>query len=822
MRVFVASWFFPPETSSEGIVTYKLLRNSRNAYDVCSAASDQWGYKHELPMNADNVTRIPIKTDDVQEWVEQAIKAFEENHAREPYDVIMTRTMPPESVLVGDAVKKAHPEVKWVASLADPVARSPYMLKDLVLDNPAYDDTQKWDLITATMVGFGIETLDDDVSNLLRSYKQWEDLAVNGSDVLITPHDTLSSYILGSRQRRRVFAVPHSYDTELVEQARQATAGHLEDRARDEHVTEFVFLGHTDKHRSLDGLVMALRHIQKTDPRKLDGIRVRCIGHIAEQTRNLIYNYQLHDVVVVEESVDYLTSLVRMEQADWLVHVDAWFDSLADTGGSVFFAGKIADYLGTDRPILGITGTGSPAEQIIARTGGVCVDPHDIAALARTLVGIAEGAIAPAVERSDREAYDAVNVAAGFDDILDDLLAGPQPFDRATWPALDAEAQERADERGKLISICVPSYNVECYLDRCLFSLVSCKTAPLLEVIVVNDGSKDATIDIARAYEQRYPGIVRVIDKENGGHGSTINAALEVAEGTYFRVIDSDDWVDSKSMDELVNGILDKGVAADLVSTNYYQVYFDDGHTVAWEKEGPANYWETYQLAAEDFSMEYFTMASAMWKTALLRRAQFKLQEHTFYVDVEYLLYPIPYTYSVVFTPEPVYRYAVGNADQSINPSTFTNRYDHHDRVIRRMLEYYAQHRPTLTDGQDGYMRSLFRRHLLQSHYLLSLVWDPDRERGLARAADFDMFLRQIDQGLWEDCAAQYPAVDTARRRSFDPARIAKPASMQDGGNTLHARASRGMDKLKNNKVVDTLWENDAIRTTYQKIRGRG
>lgn len=814
MRVFVVSWFFPPATSSEGIVTYKLLRNSQHDYDVCSAQSDQWGYKHELPLQASNIRVMPIDTEDIDEWAAQALDLFEEQHAKNPYDAIMTRSMPPESILVGETIKKAHPNLPWIASLADPIARNPYQIKDLILDNDQIKDQDKDALINDLSNGFGIESSDDPATMLLRSMKEIEDKAINGADALIFPCNTLKSYVLGTRQRKHAYAVAHSFDLELLSNVESDSA----DKNHNEcpTVITFTFLGHTDHLRSLNPLVLALYHIQKTNPSVLDHIRVRCIGHIPSDTRDLIYNFHLHNIVTVEPSVDYLTSLQIMRESSWLLHADALFESLEDTGGSVFFAGKIADYFSTNVPVLGITGHGSPAQDMIDRAGGACIDPRDIPGLAEMLVSIVEGTLAPRIDRIYRDQFSASNVAVGFDRIVKDLVSGGAPFSREAWPTVAP-----ANTTEKLISLCIPAYNVECYLDRCLLSLVSCQHAPELEVLVVNDGSKDSTLDIAQAYREHYPSIVKIIDKPNGGHGSTINAALAQAQGRYFRILDGDDWVDAKSFDELIDNIHEQNITADLISTNYYQVYFEDGHTVAWEKEGDSEYYEVYDFASSDFTMEYFTMASAMFKTSVLRAPKFALQEHTFYVDVEYLLFPIPYTSTVVFTPEYLYRYAVGNADQSINPTAFTSRYDHHDRVIRRMLDYYESHAPSMGEGQRNYMRSLFKRHLLQSHYLLSLVWDPDRERGLGRAREFDEYLKTVDRDFWKACGKRYSAVATARARGFNPARVRKPESMEDGGNTFRGITERCIHRLKNTRAADALAANEGIRNTYRKIVGR-
>ena len=133
MNIFVASWFFPPATSSEGIVTYKLLRNSRHHYDVFSSTSKQWGYKAAMRMRGEkNIDICTVETDDISEWVDFCVAQFEKRYAQQKYDCVMTRSTPPESILVGLRIKEKYPQVRWIASLADPVANNPYELKAYV------------------------------------------------------------------------------------------------------------------------------------------------------------------------------------------------------------------------------------------------------------------------------------------------------------------------------------------------------------------------------------------------------------------------------------------------------------------------------------------------------------------------------------------------------------------------------------------------------------------------------------------------------------------------------------------------------------------
>ncbi|MDR1089179.1 MAG: glycosyltransferase [Coriobacteriales bacterium] len=801
MRIFVASWFFPPSTSSEGIVSYKLLRNSRHLYDVCSSASSRWSYGQTLPLDAENITLLSVDTDDFAVWIEEAVRIFCERHAQEPYDAIMTRSMPPESVLCALRIKAAYPDIPWIASLADPIAKSPYHIKSWVIESEELSEQEKADFQVALTAGCKAwKNNPAEGIGLMCELKELEDEIIHGADSIIFPCDSLKSYVLGSRRRSRVFSLPHTFDRSLYPVRSTADTPSSQDPVM------LTFLGHSDTVRSLEPFVRALDVLQRRDSRALSRLRIRFIGNVTEQVRTLVYNFYLYDHISIEPSVAYQTSLALMEESDWLLHVDAKFGFLDCAGKSIFFAGKLADYMGTDTPILALTGRYSPADEIVRNAGGLCFDPEDIEGIAEAFSHIAQGTLHPSVNREYRSGYDAVRVAADFDRIIEQSTGyADAPFTRDSWPVVHADADAE-----KFLSICVPAYNAEVYLDRCLFSLVSCKLAQLLDIIVVNDGSSDATHTIAWAYQQQYPGIVRCIDKQNGGHGSTINTALACAEGRYFRVVDSDDWLDSINLAKLMETILEQDFDADLVSTNYHQVYLDDGHTVHWTKISDVANYHVFDFGDEDFTMEYFTMASSMIKTELLRQAHVRLQEQSYYVDVEYILLPIPFVKTVMFTPEYLYRYAVGNAEQSINPELFIKRYDHHDRVIRRMVAYYEEMLPTMPEGQARYMRSLFVRHLLRSHYLLSLLWDPDKTRGCARAQEFDHFLKENAPELYRACGARYGAVKDARRSGFDPQKAQRFVSLEKGA---HKRTAKRAMRAAARRIARTSLGKKLVKT---------
>ena len=126
----------------------------------------------------------------------------------------------------------------------------------------------------------------------------------------------------------------------------------------------------------------------------------------------------------------------------------------------------------------------------------------------------------------------------------------------------------------KLLSLIIPTYNMEALLPRCLDSLLVPATLERLEVMVVNDGSRDGSLAVATGYKERFPQTVTVIDKPNGNYGSTINAALPVAQGKYVKVLDSDDWFDTAALVAFLDEL--ESVEADMVVT-HFTILHDDG-----------------------------------------------------------------------------------------------------------------------------------------------------------------------------------------------------------------------------------------------------
>lgn len=242
----------------------------------------------------------------------------------------------------------------------------------------------------------------------------------------------------------------------------------------------------------------------------------------------------------------------------------------------------------------------------------------------------------------------------------------------------------------KYITFTVPCYNSAEYMGRCINSLLVCGDAA--EIIIVDDGSTDRTGRIADEYERDYPGIVRVIHKENGGHGSGVNAGLAAAKGRYFKVVDSDDWLDKMALVQIIKMLKEweeEGTAADLLVCNYvydhlyegkqkamhYRNVFQDGRFYTWREIGHFK------------PSQYLIMHALIYKTEVLRESGVQLPEHTFYVDNLFANQPLPYVKTIFYRDLDLYHYFLGREDQSVNEEVLKKRIDQQILVTKLVSE---------------------------------------------------------------------------------------------------------------------------------------
>ena len=244
----------------------------------------------------------------------------------------------------------------------------------------------------------------------------------------------------------------------------------------------------------------------------------------------------------------------------------------------------------------------------------------------------------------------------------------------------------------KYISFAIPSYNSEDYMSHAIESILPGGND--VEIIIVNDGSKDRTSEIAHEYKKRYPDIVKVVDKENGGHGDAVNSGLSNATGKYFKVVDSDDWVDEESLHEIIEllkKLEQEDEEIDMLVSNY--VYEKEGaihkKCIHYRNVLPQDEIFTWNDIGHFHLDQYILMHSVIYRTDMLKLSQIMLPKHTFYVDNIYVYYPLPYVRKIYYLDVDFYRYYIGREDQSVNEKVMISRIDQQIFVTKNMIDMY-------------------------------------------------------------------------------------------------------------------------------------
>lgn len=242
----------------------------------------------------------------------------------------------------------------------------------------------------------------------------------------------------------------------------------------------------------------------------------------------------------------------------------------------------------------------------------------------------------------------------------------------------------------KYLTFTVPCYNSESYMRRCVDSLLCFgKDA---EIILIDDGSTDGTGEIADEYQNRFPDIVKTVHKENGGHGSGVNKGLEMAEGLYFKVVDSDDWLDPEACQKLLFRIRELCGGGryefaenipDLFICNYVYDHLDEGSSRVMDYRNvfPDEKMCTWNSIGRFKPSQYLIMHSLIFRTEILRKSNVKLPEHTFYVDNLFSYQPLPYADNLYYMDIDLYHYYLGREDQSVNEKVLMKRIDQQIRV---------------------------------------------------------------------------------------------------------------------------------------------
>ena len=250
----------------------------------------------------------------------------------------------------------------------------------------------------------------------------------------------------------------------------------------------------------------------------------------------------------------------------------------------------------------------------------------------------------------------------------------------------------------KLLSFAIPCYNSAAYMEKCIKSCLA--GGDDVEIIIVDDGStKDDTLKIAKEYEAKYPNIVKAVHQENGGHGQAVNTGLANATGMFFKVVDSDDWVDVKSYKKILTKLksfVEEDDLPDMLIANY--VYEKVGakrkKVIHYENALPVDRMFGWNEMGHFKVDQYILMHSVIYRTQLIKEFGLKLPEHTFYVDNIFVFEPLPVVQKMYYMNVNFYRYFIGREDQSVNETVMISRIDQQLRVTRRLIDSYLGNKP--------------------------------------------------------------------------------------------------------------------------------
>lgn len=300
----------------------------------------------------------------------------------------------------------------------------------------------------------------------------------------------------------------------------------------------------------------------------------------------------------------------------------------------------------------------------------------------------------------------------------------------------------------KLLSVAIPCYNSAEYMEHAIHTLLTGKEE--MDIIIVDDGSKDNTLEIAKSYEHKYPDIIRVVHQENGGHGEAVNTGLKHAEGLYFKVVDSDDWVNENALKKVLSTLrelVEDGKSLDLLIANYvYEKPSINKHKVMDYKSAlPKDRIFTWNDIMFFKQSQHIIMHAAIYRTKLLKDCGLKLPKHTFYVDNIFVYHPLPYVKTMYYLDVNLYRYFIGRDDQSVNEKNMIKRIDQQIYITKIMIDY-----KDVIDIKNRKLRNYMIKYLsmmmtVSSVYLIK----ENTEESLAKKEELWCYLRSTNKKLY-------------------------------------------------------------------------
>lgn len=308
----------------------------------------------------------------------------------------------------------------------------------------------------------------------------------------------------------------------------------------------------------------------------------------------------------------------------------------------------------------------------------------------------------------------------------------------------------------KILSIIIPAYNCERYLDKCIQSFLEEKVLNELDIIIVNDGSLDHTPEVAEKYCRKYPSSVRLITQDNKGHGGALNTGCHAARGRYLKVIDADDWVETSNLGTFVNCL--RNCRSDVVLTHHYTRNISTGEIKKW-KSYPEKFGTDYKFS---YIMDHWkmfdrslTFHGIAYRTDFYQKYGIQLSEHVFYEDHEYATIPCCYASSVMPLDLFVYDYRIGDVEQSVSDKNQLKRISHTETVLMRLANEYKN----LDLAMDSSGRRYYNmkiQGLLLSYITTVMLVETDKRKGRKMGSQMMKKIKETLPDAYQMAVKQY------------------------------------------------------------------
>lgn len=307
----------------------------------------------------------------------------------------------------------------------------------------------------------------------------------------------------------------------------------------------------------------------------------------------------------------------------------------------------------------------------------------------------------------------------------------------------------------KTLSFLVPCYNVAHCVCHCIDSMLAESVLDDIEILLVNDGSKDNTLEVLREYEERYPELVRVIDKENGGWGTAINLGVREAKGKYVKEVDADDWVSTENLPDYIDFLKEHDI--DYIATDYTEYFKADD---CYEHHGYQQEIYNKTMSLNDFWEHHstawdFPIHAITYRTQMLQECGLKVGDR-YYGDIEYNLYPLPHVKTIYVLPLNVTVYFRGSDEQSTSTAGYAKHYRDYAAMAQRITCFYLSAPATLHPNLRKFIEETVRGTLVRTyHLMMSSLYAGKTEGVKASLKSYDHWLKETDKDLYAYCGRQ-------------------------------------------------------------------